>query len=236
MARRRFFQKTGNQQSSDPSGGWQIVYTGFILIMLCFFIMLTSFASLQQSKITRFVNAFSVAVSVFQGGKSPERGKTMIDSGINMVDKEDQLARLFEKMRMISQQNDLDQVEIKKMRHGVVVTLSDNLLFPSGQAQLSDQAHLLLDKIGRIILELKVPVEIEGHTDNVPIQTAAFPSNWELSTARAVNVLRYLIDHFQVDASRISAVGRSEYQPVRANDSEENKARNRRVEFIFKPR
>jgi len=83
--------------SPVPAGGWQIVYTGFILILLCFFIMLTSFASLEQSKITRFVHAFSSAVSVFSGGRNLEKGRTMINSESMMVDKEDAMAELFKK-------------------------------------------------------------------------------------------------------------------------------------------
>ncbi|MGD8334598.1 MAG: OmpA family protein, partial [Desulfobacterales bacterium] len=76
-------------------------------------------------------------------------------------------------------------------------------------------------------------VRIEGHTDNVPIRTFLFPSNWELSTARAVNVLRYFIEHHQIDSQRLSAEGFGEFQPLVANDTAENRNKNRRVEVIF---
>ncbi len=220
--------------SGHRTSGWQIVYTGFILILLCFFIMLTSFASLQQSKITRFAQAFSHAVSVFSGGRSLEEGRTMIHTNAMVVDKEDEMARLFEKVRQLGKNHHLDEVEVTRSRRGVVITLSENLLFQSGDARLTPAALPLLDKVVRIIRIVDVPVEIEGHTDDLPIQTPNFPSNWELSTARAVTVLRYIIEQQNVDSQRISAVGFSKYRPVVPNDSMAHRARNRRVEIIFK--
>ncbi len=211
-----------------------MVYTGFILILLCFFIMLTSFASLEQSKISRFVRAFSTAVTVFSGGRSLEKGATMIDTHAMIMDKEDKMAQLFNTIRALKQSNELDQVTLSKGRRGVVMTLSDKLLFSSGDAHLSASAEPLLVKIGQIIKTVQAPVEIEGHTDNVPIRTVAYPSNWELSTARAVNVLRFLIEQQSISAEKLSAVGLSSYQPVASNDSALGRAKNRRVEFIFK--
>jgi chemotaxis protein MotB len=220
--------------SSPPAGGWQIVYTGFVLILLCFFILLTSFASLEESKITRFVQAFSSAVSVFGGGRSLEKGKTMIHAGAMLVDKEDAIADLFNKVRNMRQKSDLQHVAIQQDSRGVIMTLADKLLFSSGQADLSLKASPLLIKVARIINAIDTPVEIEGHTDNVPINTPQYASNWELSTARAINVLRFITDDGNVNPDMVSAVGRAEYRPVVSNDTEANRAQNRRVEIIFK--
>jgi len=219
----------------DNVGGWQIVYTGFILIMLTFFIMLTSFASLQQSKITRFVKSFSNAVTVFDSGRALEKGDTMINADATMVDKEDVLARLFERVNLLGQDNGLDQIDLRASRKGVVMTLTDKMLFSSGEARLSEAAIPLLEKISAVISKLKVPVEIEGHTDNMPIHTDEYPSNWELSTARAINVLRFFTERQSVDKQLLSAVGMSEYHPLVPNDSDANRNRNRRVEIVFKP-
>jgi chemotaxis protein MotB len=233
--RRKFISLGSNDPVAQaPSGGWQLIYTGFVLIMLSFFIMLTSFASLQKAKVTRFAHAFSSAVRVFQGGKSLENGDTANEADINLVAAEDQVARLFERVSSLSERQQLNGVGIERSRRGVVMTLSDTMLFDSGSAELSQIAYPLLEKIGGIIAGVSVPVEIEGHTDNMPIRTGRFPSNWELSTARAINVLRFFIDRNRADARRISAAGRSEYQPLCTNDTAENRARNRRVEIIFK--
>jgi chemotaxis protein MotB len=215
--------------------GWQTVYTGFALIMLCFFIMLTSFASLQQSKITRFAKSFSNAVTVFDGGRSLEPGETMISRDVAMVDKENQLALLFEKVNLQGRMAGLKDLDVRKSPKGVVITLADKMLFPSGKAIFSEKAHPLLRKITAIIQNLKVPVEIEGHTDDLPIKSADYPSNWELSTARAVNVLRYMAEKEGVEMNLLSALGKSRYHPVVPNISVENRSRNRRVEIIFKP-
>jgi chemotaxis protein MotB len=217
-----------------PSGGWQVVYTGFILILLCFFIMLTSFASLEKSKITQFTHAFSSAVSVFGHGESLEEGETIMPSGAMMVDKEKAAAELFQTVIMLGVRSELNGVQIRRGRRGVVMTLSDTMLFSSGSADLSNRAYPLLNKIASIIKTVKKPVEIEGHTDSMPIHNRAFASNWELSTARAVNVLRYLTANNRADGLRLSAVGMAEYRPVAPNDSESDRAKNRRVEIVFK--
>ena len=230
-------QKKLNQPEPNRAnpGSWQIVYTGFILILLCFFIMLTSFASLEESKILRFSEAFSTAVNVFEGGKSIEKGETIIDASAMMVDKENQMAQLFKKVSLQSRQAGLDQVHLRKSSRGVIMTLADKLLFTSGDARLASMAYPLLVKIAQIIRRIDVAIEIEGHSDDRPIKTNAYQSNWELSTARAVNVLRYLIEEQNVDAERLSAVGFSKYQPTVKNNSEKNRSINRRVEIIFRP-
>ena len=235
MLKRRHNRTQHDARPQPDIGGWQMVYTGFVLILLCFFIMLTSFASLEQSKISRFAQAFSSAVTVFSGGRSLEKGATMIDTHAMIMDKEDKMAQLFETVRDLKQRDELHQVTLSKSSRGVVMTLSDKLLFPSADANLSSSAKPLLDKIGKIIKTVQVPVEIEGHTDNVPIRTAAYPTNWELSTARAVNVLRFLIEQHAITTQKLSAVGFASYQPAASNASAQGRAKNRRVEIIFKP-
>jgi chemotaxis protein MotB len=233
----RFHQKHNRKRiGSVPGnvGGWQIVYTGFILILLCFFILMTSFASLEQSKVTRFVKSFSNAVTVFSGGRSLEPGETVINSDAMMVDKENQIALLFEKVNLLSQKIGLENMDIRRSQKGVVITLADKLLFASGEAVLSASAYPLLEKITAVIKMVGVPTEIEGHTDDVPISTDKYPSNWELSTDRAVNVLRFMTESQHVDSNQLSAVGKSQYHPIVQNSSETHRKKNRRVEIIFK--
>ena len=221
--------------SQNTADGWQLVYTGFILILLCFFIMLTSFASLQGSKVTRFVQSFSNAVSVFNGGKSLEAGETIFDSDAMVVDKEDPMAQLFAEVKRLGAQNGLEGVQVERKEDGVVMTLSETMLFASGDAELSREAFPLLEKISRAIKEMKVQVEIQGHTDNRPIRTPKYASNWELSTDRAVNVLRYMIADGGVQSRKLLAVGFSKYHPIVPNTSSFDQAKNRRVEFVFRP-
>ena len=212
----------------------QLVYTGFILILLSFFILLSSFASLEPSKISRFVRSFNNAISIYHGGLALVAGGEAIDQAAATAAKQEAASRLFERIQNLANIYGLnDQVNLSLDRQDIILRLTDSVLFASGQAEIRQQAYALLDKLGAMIAETRYHVRIEGHTDNVPIQTALFPSNWELSTARAVAVLRYIIEQFDVPATQLAAVGFGQYHPLAPNTSETNRARNRRVEIVW---
>ncbi len=131
----------------------------------------------------------------------------------------------------------LKGVEIHQQERGVVISLKDSILFAPGKAELSPQALQTLD---RLTDELRValgpearPVRVEGHTDNTPIQTSQFPSNWELSTARATNIVRYLVAERQFSPEMLSAAGYGEFKPVSDNSTIEGKQKNRRVDIVI---
>jgi chemotaxis protein MotB len=235
MKMRKKQPKFGSQKGESKSGpGWEIVYSGFILILLCFFIMLCSFSTMEEAKVMRFVRSFSNTVSFFPGGRQFEPGAVILPESGGMVATRAAMAKLFEDLDLLSDKFDLeDEIELLFSREGLVMRLSEHTLFESGVASISPQALPLLEKIGVIIAQTDYLIRIEGHTDNVPIHTAEFPSNWELSTARAVNVLRYFIKDHRIDAQRLSAEGFGEFRPLMANDTTENRATNRRVTVIF---
>jgi chemotaxis protein MotB len=229
-------KKKSNNKNSEGSagGGWEIVYSGFVLILLCFFIMLSSFSSMEEAKIMRFVKSFVDAVGILPGGLKFDQGSTVLPGSVDIVDSDDQLAQLFSELEELEQhlkkENDITLAYTSK---GLVMRLTDRALFEVGVAAISPQAIPLLKKVGEIIAGTDFEVRIEGHSDDLPIKTAQFPSNWELSTARAVNVLRYFLETGEISSQRLSAVGFSEFQPVVPNDSTEHRAQNRRVEIIF---
>jgi chemotaxis protein MotB len=232
---KRKIKRSGPKTGDSNSGaGWEIVYSGFILIMLCFFIMLCSFSTMEQAKIMRFVDSFTNAVSFFPSGTSFESGNVIMPKSPGMVTSRSELAKLFEDLNTLSDRFNLkDEIELLFSREGLVMRLSEHTLFDSGAATISPQALPLLEKMGTLVSQTTHIIRIEGHTDNVPIRTAMFPSNWELSTARAVNVLRYFIEHHSIDSLRLSAEGFGEFHPLVANDTPENRDKNRRVEVIF---
>jgi chemotaxis protein MotB len=116
----------------------------------------------------------------------------------------------------------------------VIRVLTDDLLFASGQAALDQRAHPLLGEIAALLnVDVSHPIDVEGNTDSVPIQSSQFPSNWELSTARASTVLRFLAAA-GVSASRLTAVGYAEQRPLDSNATTAGRARNRRVEIVMK--
>jgi chemotaxis protein MotB len=223
-----------NQGENSSGGGWEIVYSGFVLILLCFFIMLSSFSAMEEAKIMQFVKSFVNAVSILPGGVKFDSGSTVLPGSADIIDSSDNLAKIYSELEelsdRLSQENDMTVAYSPK---GLVMRLSDHALFDVAVATLSPQAIPLLNKVGEIIARTSVDVRIEGHTDDLPIRTAQFPSNWELSTARAVNVLRYFIETGGIANQRLSAVGFAEFQPVVPNDSLTHRAQNRRVEIIF---
>jgi chemotaxis protein MotB len=127
---------------------------------------------------------------------------------------------------------DQNLVNIVKTERGIEVEMRSKMLFDSGSARLSRDAVAALRNVTAIISPLPNQIQVEGHTDNVPIQTVAFPSNWELSAARAASVV-HLFTRFGVDATRMSAIGYGEYQTVGDNSSEEGRQKNRRVAIII---
>lgn len=202
--------------------------------MLCFFVMLSSFATMQEAKVMRFVRSFANAVSIFPGGKKFEPGMVVLPESSDMVDHSSELAKIFEELEVLVGQSSFnEEVSLSFSPEGLVMRLSDYTLFDLGVADINPEALPLLNKIGEIIAKTSYQVRIEGHTDNLPIHNAKFPSNWELSTTRAVNVLRYLRKIHEIPANRLSAVGFGEYRPLAPNDSDAQRAQNRRVEIIF---
>ena len=218
--------------SSGP--GWEIIYTGFILIMLCFFIMLCTFASVEKSKVEHFVASFTRAVSVLPRGVKVRPGKQASLALSDVADEKGEMALIFQELQKAADELGLEEdLSFSFFRHGLMVSMSDTALFDLGVAEISQQAFPLLDKIGAIISNTSHLVRIEGHTDDLPIHTDRFPSNWELSTARAVNVLRYFLDIHEISAERLSAAGFGEFQPIVSNEGPELRSKNRRVEITF---
>ena len=233
MARKN--KKYGVKNSEDSSGGgWEIIYTGFILIFLCFFIMLSAFSTIEEAKVMQFVRSFANAVSILPWGTKMDSGLSILRESPDIVERESDLAKILEELEDLAGYYDLEEnIHFAFSKEGLVMRLSENTLFDLGVADVSPQSLPLLEKIAAIVEKTAYFVRIEGHTDNLPIHTAEFPSNWELSTARAVNVLRYFIKNHKIDPQRMAAVGFSEFQPLVSNDTPANRARNRRVEIIF---
>ncbi|MEB3206673.1 MAG: flagellar motor protein MotB [Vampirovibrionales bacterium] len=126
-----------------------------------------------------------------------------------------------------------NKISVENGQEGVVITLPETVVFAPGEAQLTSTALPTLNKLADIIRQKGQHVRVEGHTDNTPIATAEFPSNWELSTARATTIARYLVEKMGLPANQISAAGYGEYRPVAENSSDEGKRQNRRVAIVL---
>ena len=126
-----------------------------------------------------------------------------------------------------------EHIVIMQQERGLVISLKDTLLFPKGSATLTPQARQVVSGVGKSLSKLTNYVRVEGHTDNLPIHTAQFPSNWELSVLRATNVAHLLINEDAVKPEKLSAIGYGEYRPLVPNTSKTNRAINRRVDVVI---
>ena len=204
-------------------------------MMLCFFIMLCSYSKTDKSKVIQAVQSFSTAVGVFTGGQRFESGKVALPVAPDMVDIDSELAGIYMNIQSVAGGLGMgNDIKASVSDKGVSLQLSDSILFAPGQADLLPEAKNLIEHVGSILAgHPSYSLRVEGHTDNAPIHTDRYPSNWELSTSRAVNVVRYFLEHHIIDADRLYAVGFGEYRPIVPNDSPENRLKNRRVEIFF---
>jgi chemotaxis protein MotB len=133
---------------------------------------------------------------------------------------------------MLSEQIKQNMVRVYLERRGIVINLGEDGMFDSGSDVIKPEGRVMLDSIATALTSVANHIRIEGHADNVPINTARFPSNWELSTARATAVISRMITNYGMSPELLTAAGHAEYRPVVSNDTAEGRARNRRVDII----
>ena len=170
---------------------------------------------------------------IFQKGRRSDAQK--IEELSQQLDELNQAKRLLE--NTLSKEIQDKQVKLEMMEKGLVITVVGDVLFDSGKAKVRSESFPILDKVATVLKE-NVPelnVGIEGHTDNLPIKFSGWKSNWELSTARALSVLHYLVEEKSISPERVSAIGYGEYSPVASNSTKEGRQLNRRVEIVILP-
>lgn len=225
----------------DNHDRWLISYADFVTLLFAFFVVMYSISSVNEGKYRVFSDSLSIAFASqpktsSDGLLKPEeqRLKALVDRRTARLGEQQRkiqeqmkkiAANLGEVMRpMVSQ----GLVNIVQTKRGVVLDISASALFRAGEAALQPSSVEVLKQMASVLGKESYAIEVEGHTDDVPIATVQFPSNWELSSARASSVVRMLIDN-GVAAKRLTAVGLASNQPLVPNNTPENRARNRRV-------
>lgn len=214
-----------------------------VTLLLAFFVLLFAFSEVDVQRFRAILSAFQASIGVLDGGRTVmEMRPDMMGSGawdLRDVDfyrpeLEAQLRAVYTQVQDFVQERGLDiALTVELEERGVTLRFQEGVLFDLGRADIKPEARRFLDEISSLLAALPNPIRIEGHTDNLPIRTERFPSNWELSTARATNVTRYLIEQHGLDPHRLSAAGYGEYRPLVDNDTPENRARNRRVDIVL---
>jgi len=220
----------------DGGGGlrWLLTYADMITLLMAVFIMMYSMSVVSMEKFDKAAAGLRAQFGG-QAGETIRGNQLMVRADQQPGALEESLQSVKEQLEQYVWENELEDVlQTNDEARGLVITLvSDNLLFPVGEATLRAPALSILDKIAVLLKDISNLVVIEGHTCNLPIKTDRYPSNWELSAARACAVVRYLVEQWHVDPLRMAATGYGESRPIKPNDSEEGRALNRRVEIVI---
>jgi chemotaxis protein MotB len=231
-------RKKARDAGHEDGERWLITYADMITLLMAFFLMMYSMSVLNIAKFRDLAisvrselgtAAVTGGVSVMSGSGA-ESGEPQIapDAG-----KQDLINAMGKMNEFIKEQGLQSEVQATIDERGLVFTImTDKALFSRGEARLKETTARVIAEIGKLIKDMPNPVVVEGHTCDLPIKTAEFPSNWELSTARATNVLRFLREHVGIDKQRLSASGYGDSRPKVPNTNEANRAKNRRVEIV----
>jgi chemotaxis protein MotB len=216
---------------------WLVSYADFITLLFAFFVVMYSVSSVNEGKFRvlsdSLVNSFAnnKPVGELSLVTLPIQKSTPIQ--VKEEQKSADNSRSYLKVANAITTAKVPQgVKITSTERGLNIRIKDEALFSSGSASINPQIREFIDLIASLVRDLPNPIAVEGHTDNQPIRTVVFPSNWDLSTARANTLIRYLIEHQQLAAHRFSSTGYAGTRPIESNDTLEGRASNRRVELI----
>lgn len=248
MSRRK---KDSSSAGPPPTAAWLTTYGDMVTLLLCFFVLLQSFSTIEENKLRQVLSsiqgAFGAAVSggsVLPMGNGPlpgSSGGSDVIASENQSDPIDQPQELGKDMQVtreyldeiLASERASGQVQVTSDERGLVVRVLEPLLFERGRAQLRSEAAPTIAKVAKALKGMENSIIVEGHTCDLPIETQQYPSNWELSVARAVAVTRELVDDYKISPQRLAPTGYAEYRPVVSNISEKNRAQNRRVDIVI---
>lgn len=240
MSRKRQLNK---EESQSGAPAWMTTFADMTTLLLCFFVLLFSFSTIDVQKFQALIQSFQGSIGILDSGTVIEPNDLILDSIENgfMAGQEQEMEdfiKLQEVLEEYLESYDLDSdVLVTQEDVGLILRFKDNVLFDSGKADLKPRSKEILEDISKFLQSpefIKKSIRIEGHTDTVKvIPNLLYPTNWELSTGRASNVTRYLIEELGLAPERFSIAGYGEYHPIAPNDTAENKSKNRRVDIVI---
>ncbi|MGG1216308.1 flagellar motor protein MotB [Priestia endophytica] len=207
---------------------WLVTFADLITLILVFFVLLFSMSHINSGKFQKLVGSMDKTLAS-EKTKDVHSQESQGEAQSKM-NSDDLLAYIKGKLK----KNNLDdKIAANKDSRGVVLVLQEQILFPTGEASLVPESRPFLNKIGEIIKELPNVIRVEGHTDKRPIRNSYYPSNWELSTARASSVIQYLSETYNINSGRFVAIGYGDTKPLKISNQEEEMKKNRRVEIVI---
>jgi chemotaxis protein MotB len=250
MARRK------KEAAHENHERWLVSYADFITLLFAFFVVMFASSQTDKSRAKQISQAVEKAladgktlgvppaVAKILGGTVDDRGMGNAQmkgpGGAQRAAKEappDDVVELAPSMKALTSELEKEikagTVEVNLEPRGLVVSLKQTAFFPSGTDALDPATYPILQKVADALNAVSNPLRIEGHTDSVPIHTARFRSNWELSAARSISMMELMADRFKVDRQRVAIVGFADTAPLTSNDTEDGRARNRRVDIVI---
>jgi len=225
------------EEKHENNERWLLTYSDLITLLMIFFVVMYATSNLNAEKYERMSNSFK---GVFGGGKNVvgiDEGSYSSDEEVGLVEDAtiplDELSEVKTEIDKLINESRLSSVMSTKIEErGLVISFTDSMFFESGKADTTDKMILELENVYKILKGMSNYIRIEGHTDNVPIKTLQFESNWQLSAARAANVVEKLAG-LGIPPDRLSAIGYGEYKPIFSNDTEGGRSKNRRVDIVI---
>ncbi len=216
---------------------WLVSYADFITLLFAFFVVMFASSQVDKKKVKGIAAAFS---SYIKNGEVHEQGVELDEGRSAAAEKTETPAQRELASAKASLERELgkeiaeNKLVLSLEPRGLVLSLRESALFPPGRDTFSAEGLPMLAKVAEAIQKLPgQAVRLEGHTDDVPIETAQFPSNWELSAARAMALLELLSGKFQIEPDRLAVAGYAEYHPVADNHTADGRAHNRRVDLVI---
>jgi chemotaxis protein MotB len=254
MAHKR--KKHVDHGEEHPDERWLITYADMITLLMAFFIMLFAMSQIDLEKFKKFqggvskafdspAKAVSSGEGLLAGSKQPDSGiDKSAAAGVTVNQRAVARAKARERKDLLEAKAKIEKglaakglasrVHFELNERGLIVSIiSDKVLFEPGSAELRTTGADVLDVVARMIAGMPNSIAVEGHTDNHPISSSQYPSNWELSTGRASTVVRYLSGRYGIKSSRLSAAGYADQHPAATNSTEQGRQRNRRVEIVL---
>lgn len=243
--------KRREKKTPKGSPAWMTTYSDMITLILVFFILLFSMSQIDVARFEALAESFRNRNIIFENNSSAIDFENTIDSATtrdqdadlekeNFIGAEEltpnqkSLEELLTEVEGFLEENQLQEViSANRTDQGVVLILQERLLFDSAAATLKPEGEPFLDKVALLLNNIPNYVRVEGHTDNRPISTRQYPSNWELSGARASSVIRHILASGDFSEQRFIAAGYGDTRPIVTNDSAENLQKNRRVEMVI---
>ncbi|MDY6971188.1 MAG: OmpA family protein [Thermodesulfobacteriota bacterium] len=228
------YKKRDAEDEGDDVPAWLCTFNDLTTLLMVFFVLLFTMSEIDGKKLKSFQSSLQSGLGILMQGKMVETGMGRPQPTYRAVARkkaqEEMRAFIEASLETLDSEGGLG---VSYSEKGVTVSLEDTVLFESGNAKINVKAFPVLDRISFVLEKMAVPIRVEGYTDNVPINNERFPSNWELSTTRAVNVVKYFIYTGRISPERLSAVGYGASKPLFPNDTLEHRARNRRVEIVL---